>query len=50
MLGELKDRLAHAGEQIEPDQERDARVLRGLAERAGGARGVDPHHDLRVEI
>ena len=50
VLGQLQDRFAHPGEQIEPDQERDVRVLRGLAERAGRAGGVDPHHDLGVEI
>jgi hypothetical protein len=50
VLGQLQDRLAHAREQIEPNQERDVRVLRGLAERAGRARGVDPHHDLSIQI
>src|SRR5437762_4829409 len=40
VLGEFQDRFADPGEQIETDQERDVRILRGSAARASGASGV----------
>jgi hypothetical protein len=46
VLGQSQDRFANASEQIEPDQERDGRVLGGLAASTSRAGGVDPHYDL----